>query len=75
MCRVPARGGGRARPYAGSALESLQEAAAKMRKAAASSAEAVKAAGSSISHAPDAVYNALPKPAQQLVNAAQVGAS
>lgn len=60
------------RPYASSALESLQEAAAKIRKAAASSAEAVKSAGSSISHAPDAVYNALPKPAQQLVNAAQV---
>lgn len=60
------------RPYASSALESLQEAAAKIRKAAASSAEAVKSAGSSISHAPDAVYNALPKPAQQLVNAAQM---
>lgn len=69
----PVAAAGAARPYAGSALESLQEAAAKMRKAAASSAEAVKAAGSSISHAPDAVYNALPKPAQQLVNAAQVG--
>ena len=62
-----------ARPYAGSALEKLQEAAHKVRSAAATSAGALRAAGDSVSRAPGAIYRHLPTSAQQLVNAAQVG--
>lgn len=69
---TPAAAAG-SRTYASSALEKLQEAAQKVRATAASSASAVKAAGSSVSRAPDAIYKALPASAQQLVNAAQVG--
>lgn len=43
----------------------------RVKSAAASSASAAKAVGSSVAHAPDKLYHALPQSAQQLVNAAQ----
>lgn len=62
---------GVARPYSGSAKETLSEVAHRVRSIAERSAGAVKAAGSAAARAPGALYRALPKSAQQLVNAAQ----
>ncbi|KAL4452340.1 hypothetical protein ABPG75_008002 [Micractinium tetrahymenae] len=62
---------GLARPFSGSAKETLSEAAHRLRSIAERSASAVKAAGSAAARAPDALYRALPTSAQQLVNAAQ----
>lgn len=61
-----------ARPFSGSAKETLSEAAHRLRSIAERSAGAIKAAGSAAARAPDALYRALPTSAQQLVNAAQV---
>lgn len=61
-----------ARPFSGSAKETLSEAAQRLRSIAERSAGAVKAAGAAAARAPDALYRALPTSAQQLVNAAQV---
>lgn len=69
-CRELAAAAG-LRPFSSSARESLQGAAQRIKLAASSSAEAVRAAGSAVARVPGAVYGALPASAQRLISASQ----
>ncbi|KAI3438198.1 hypothetical protein D9Q98_000635 [Chlorella vulgaris] len=59
------------RSYSSSTRETLQQAAHRIKSAAASSADALKAAGRVAGRAPGALYQVLPASAKQLVKATQ----
>lgn len=59
------------RSYSSSTREKLQQAAHRIKSAAASSADALKAAGRVAGRAPGALYQVLPASAKQLVKATQ----